>query len=84
MRFDYVLLGFLWVASAHAAPAAERTICTITCMTDKDCDEDNRFVAGQAFCGPNGACVPLVKMGDPCQANSQCASKVCLTTGKCQ
>jgi hypothetical protein len=71
MRFDYVLLGFLWVASAHAAPAAERTICTITVNSADEKEAFRRHLPAERY-----RFVELVEKGRPDWLRSACERKI--------
>jgi hypothetical protein len=54
--------------------------CTRLCATDADCDK-NKWTAGQSYCGAPSVpvCLPLEDDGADCDADRQCASKVCAT-----
>jgi len=71
MRFDYVLLGFLWVASAHAAPAAERTICTITVNSADEKEAFRRHLPADRY-----RFIELVEKGRADWLRSACERKI--------
>jgi hypothetical protein len=56
-------------------PGVSPTRCTTLCQTDADCTAD-RWTAGQSFCA-GSVCAPLLPAGAPCQADTQCQSKLC-------
>jgi hypothetical protein len=53
-------------------------LCTHLCASEADCSGDV-WTAGQAYCGAPSlpVCLPLMDDGADCEADRQCASKVC-------
>lgn len=65
-------------ADLSVAANPQPGLCSIVCTRDEDC-QNNRWTAGESYCGspPLTVCLPFLEDGDQCESAHQCRSGVC-------